>query len=488
MIENWNKLKETADGLGSDLDVHAAWERFEDKKKKKKRGFFFLGGSLGALLILGLVVGYFLLPTNSDENKLTGEIIQSSRQSNSLINSEKDVTDQLYSKMDQGEAEVLNKKEKKSFTRKNTSLKELKNNVDSAIENQQKPQQKTLAAKKGKSSSSASDPRKESLENSSTFQTSVKQAINATTEAANQAVEKSINRTSDAINFEAPTEELKAMATTFSISTIKPLGFQLFPIEKEPKEHQVSFSIKKKKKFRWAIHEYNFILGYGQVQRKLLGDINTRYINRRNIGETFRNHAYAKISATTYLKKNFSLEYGLGLNRYQSRLFEVTQIIEQGVVFPDQLLEEKIKDGMSTLVYGDVIGNQTTVTERVRYQQYFDINAEIQLSYNVRFFKKLWAKLSSGFGYGFVAINHGSTYASEFSFGEFTDLSELGYKKGLLVKSTSDLILSYDLNDNHKLNLGVNYQFDLVNRLTASTNQSDQFSSANIILGYTIKL
>ena len=484
MKENWNKLKKTAEGFGSELDTHAAWERFEEKKKKKRGFVFFLPKIIGAFMVVSLMfyVSMHLTPSReiADNKKPNAkENISSTEHIKPTYLEEPDVSSKQSGGLDSNNKKNLRteKKEKKApekiLTKQNTETNQAV--AQQIYSNNQDNHERTEFIK-------VQSVEKEPKENKIYYYNHTSQSSKTTTTAQTNKDQKEENKTI------GKKELAQKINSLFSIAVLDLRQFT------ETREKEKCTLIKsnfpkidaKKEKPQWAIDEWQLMIGYGVARRKLSGG-QAAFTQRRTEGEDFINHMSLQLKASTELTHNFSLEYGLGINRYQSRIIDVTQELDPSFLFSDVLIEEKTQDGITSQIFGDIVGSQTIITERTRYQQYFDLDAIIQLGYTLSITDRFKAKVVSGFAYRFLGFNHGSSHASEFSFAEYASLSDLGYKTGNLWKANSDLQLIYALSNQLKLALGINSQLDLNNRIKSGFNSRDRFSSLNLMIGVTRK-
>lgn len=460
MKENWNNIKKTAEGFGSELDTHAAWERFE-KKKKKKRGLFFIP-IIGAAIIVSFFLLYsdMYIPTAAKD----GLVLEITR--NETINQTKELNVDTKENLNVSQKSTKDKISVQSETKKTTTpLEEFTTNKSRTKSTTKETAQINTIA-----------------DHQTSFETT-SQAI-ARTKIIKQDIDKAVEKYKDP-EINIAREKINILPFISSYDLVG-LTTSRKKVECHLLSSPISKSVNKNGTSPMAIKEWNMLIGYGIAQRNLTSN-NTAFAQRRIESEDFINHLSLQLKVTTELTHNFSLEYGLGANRYQSRIVEITQELDPGFLFSDVVIEEKTQDGITSQVFGDIVGSQTVITQRTRYQQYFDLDAIVQLGFTLFSTNKFKAKIASGIAYRFMGLNHGSSHASEFSFAEYATLSDLGYKVGNLWKASSDFQLSYAFDEQRRILFGLNHQMDLNNRIKSGFDLKDQFSSLNFMIGLNSK-
>jgi len=419
MNNNWENIRNTAEKFGDDLDVAAAWERFE-KRDERKKSLFWIWPVLGFATITVFAV-YTALNLNknlattiiesnpkevvSESNDLKENILQQNLNlSSNSLETKKDIREE-NSYIESSQAQSMNDyKPRKTQT---TSKKQITNNPSLAI-----PDQSNFTK-----ATNTTSPQ-----------------LGQSTRQKNKQLEEQIELPLKTLS---PLLALELITSSLSHSS-NPLAIDNNHLEDN--SQKVLGCLKGEQGSGWAIG-FDYVISK-PFRTLAMNDID--FSERRQEGENFLTAQQFDFSISKMLGNHFSLSTGISLGHYRSKTFEVTQELETDVLFEDVITELLLEKGtVIELRRDNVIGSRTLIIERTRYQDYMTFSIPLYLNHHLCLSKKLSTIFSAGVNYSFVQINSGETFESAFAVGEYNTVQSLGYRKSGLIQGQAGIKLSY---------------------------------------------
>jgi len=459
MKGNWDNIKKTAQGLGSDLDSEAAWERFDKRRGKKDKPFliWWLTGSMGLLIIVG---SFSILSKNESRKAAVGkeEYIMTSVD-------------------DKSESNLINEQVVKTKTSKN-------NTIDQTEVFKQKKKQLSLA-KINKETNDKNLKINTSQANAPSQGSTTTIVKGILSKDANPGFNKvqSFNQKSNRSIVARANTELKRLTSLNQRPQLRKISFKEVPIiwPVIPKVGLATSYIQNPKAKTPPLYALTVSTMYGDVSRQLSGELDALSL-KRQLQEKFKEQVGLELRFGRSLARNFDLNIGFRIQQYRSKILQVAERIQPNVLYEDVVKETQLKEGVLSEIRGPIVGSKTLITEHTRYQRYIDLQAICLLGYSVDLSAKSYLNVAAGMAFGIMNITKGSSFESNTSIGTYTMLADLGYSEKNLLQFSGEINLGYRLNEVFDIRLGLGLDHDLNSRLNQGQLE-DHFTSLTAKLG-----
>ena len=482
MNEKWKEIKKASEGLGNNLDLDKAWERFDNSREKDKKRpilwwLYGLGG-LALTLLFALTMYFGFWSSNSNDiSKVTYPVAPTEISENKSIKEKADTR----SKSNSNTSTIQDKE----VSKPNLNL------VKHKVIDLDKPQETA----KINSSNSVGLPTEIVTTQAENFNSvsfsnysSLSAGINKNEFATNQ---KNKTAADFLLNTKNSNEDKLAAGTSNAITLLRLLRVLDRLDSKIIYERPVSTFSYSNMNFLFAENapkairqnkNWTFELKYSYALMGRNTDWSPSLFNqRRTEDETLKENNVIEALFSRQLTQNLNIHSGVVVSQFRTTTFEVEQKIEN-IEFEDVVIYQLISEGEVTEVIGTISGTTTTITERTRHQKYQSLSIPIYLSFNYDLNRNWSTYLSGGFTFGIIQNAKGDIFSSEFSTGEFQPISNLNYRKSGTVEGILGLGIKRKINNSTDASFGLRFSHDLNSRRKEIVD-NEKFRSYGLSIG-----